>query len=68
MTERCVFELRDGVMTLIEIAPGVDLEKDILANMDFAPAIAADLKVMDEGLFREEWGGLKKILTKEEQA
>ena len=68
VTERCVFELRDGVMTLTEIAPGVDLEKDILANMDFTPAIAADLKVMDEGLFREEWGGLKKILTREEQA
>ena len=41
---------------------------DILAHMDFTPAIAADLKVMDAGLFREEWGGLKEILTKEKQA
>ena len=58
VTERCVFKLIDGVLTLTEIAPGIDLEKDILANMDFTPAIADDLKVMDEGMFRENWGGL----------
>ena len=50
--------LIDGKLTLIEIAPGIDLEKDILANMDFKPEIAKDLKVMDEGMFRETWGGL----------
>ena len=43
---------------MTEIAPGVDLEKDILAHMDFAPAIAEDLKLMPEELFRENWGGL----------
>ncbi|MBR5930992.1 MAG: acyl CoA:acetate/3-ketoacid CoA transferase [Lachnospiraceae bacterium] len=58
VTERCVFKLIDGKLTLIEIAPGIDLEKDILANMDFVPAIADDLKLMDEGMFRETWGGL----------
>ena len=58
VTERCVFKLIDGKLTLIEIAPGIDLEKDILANMDFKPEIADDLKVMDEGMFRETWGGL----------
>ena len=51
-------KLIDGKLTLIEIAPGIDLEKDILANMDFKPEIAKDLKVMDEGMFRETWGGL----------
>jgi propionate CoA-transferase len=56
VTERAVFELRDGVVTLTEIAPGIDLERDVLGQMDFKPAIAADLATMDAGLFRERWG------------
>ena len=45
VTERAVFELtRDGLM-LTEIAPGVDLEKDILANMEFVPIISPELKL-----------------------
>lgn len=59
VTERCVFKLMDGKMTLIEIAPGMDLEKDVLAHMDFVPAISPDLKEMDEKLFCDTWGGLK---------
>ncbi|MCF0261110.1 MAG: acyl CoA:acetate/3-ketoacid CoA transferase, partial [Erysipelotrichaceae bacterium] len=59
VTERAVFELRDGVFTLTEIAPGVDLQKDILDQMEFKPVIAEDLKLMDERLFREEPMGLK---------
>ena len=55
VTERCVFKLViDGGMSgleLIEIAPGVDLERDILAQMDFKPAISADLKLMDSRIF-----------------
>ena len=54
VTERGVFELRPEGVTLIEIAPGVDLEKDILAQMDFVPKIAPDLKEMDARIFREE--------------
>ena len=50
----------DGKMTIIEIAPGIDLEKDVLAQMDFKPEIAKDLKLMDEGIFCEKWGGLGK--------
>ena len=53
VTERAVFELKDGKMVLTEIAPGIDLEKDILANMDFAPEISPDLKEMDADIFRE---------------
>lgn len=60
VTERAVFELIDGVLTLIEIAPGVDLEKDILAHMEFKPVIAENLKTMDERLFKPEIMGLKK--------
>lgn len=62
VTERCVLELIDGVMTVIEIAPGVDLERDIIANMDFKPAVSDDLKEMDAGLFMEDWTGLEAIL------
>ena len=62
ITERAVFKLINKKVTLIEIAPGVDLEKDILANMDFRPEIAEDLKLMDPGIFTEEWGGLGKYI------
>ena len=65
VTERAVFTLRDGEVTLIEIAPGIDLEKDILAHMEFKPRIAADLKLMPEEIFYPEWNKLKQhILAK----
>jgi len=52
VTERCVFRLAEGGgLELIEIAPGIDLEKQVLALMDFAPAISPDLKLMDAALF-----------------
>ena len=62
VTERAVFDLEKGNLRLIEIAPGVDLEKDILGQMGFKPVIADDLKVMNEGMFRENWGELKNIV------
>lgn len=62
VTERAVFKLIDHKMTLIEIAPGCDLEKDVLAAMDFRPEIAEDLKIMDPGIFQETWGGLGDYL------
>ena len=52
------FELIDGVLTLTEIAPGVDLEKDVLGQMEFKPAIAENLKTMDERIFVPEVMGL----------
>jgi propionate CoA-transferase len=51
ITERCVFELTADGMTLTEIAPGVDLRRDILAHMDFAPVISPTLKAMDARIF-----------------
>jgi propionate CoA-transferase len=62
ITERCVFELREGVLTLTEIAPGMDLERDILAQMEFRPAIAKDLKLMPAEIFHAKWGGLRQII------
>ncbi|WP_249870683.1 acyl CoA:acetate/3-ketoacid CoA transferase [Oceanobacillus saliphilus] len=62
VTERAVFDIHEGRLRLIEIAPGVDLEKDILEWMDFEPVIADDLKEMDPAIFAEQWGGLKEII------
>ena len=42
------------VIELIEIAPGVDLERDILQQMEFMPIIGKDLKIMDKRYFRNE--------------
>lgn len=61
VTERCVFELLDGKLTLTEVAPGVDLERDIFGCMDFRPAVSPALKTMDPGLFSEEWHGLDAV-------
>ena len=58
VTERAVFQLRPEGVTLIEIAPGVDLRKDILDQMDFTPCIAEDLKLMDARIFRKEKMGI----------
>lgn len=62
ITERAVFALENGEVTLIEIAPGIDLEKDILPHMDFIPRISLSLKVMDKELFQPVWGKLKKVI------
>ncbi|CAG0958770.1 partial propionate CoA-transferase, partial [Rhodocyclaceae bacterium] len=51
ITERCVFRLGAEGLELTEIAPGVDLQRDILDQMDFAPLVAQDLKVMDSAHF-----------------
>ena len=51
MTERAVFKLTQKGLMLTEIAPGIDLQKDILEQMEFSPLIAKDLKLMDSELF-----------------
>lgn len=58
VTERAVFHLREDGLELTEIAPGVDLERDVLAHMAFKPIIK-DVKTMDPGIFSERWGGLE---------
>ena len=54
ITERAVFRLEDGKMVLTEIAPGIDLQKDVLAQMEFVPEIAPDLKTMDPAIFKPD--------------
>jgi len=54
VTERAVFSLGEQGLVLEEIAPGIDLEKDILALMDFKPIISESLQTMDAKLFYPE--------------
>lgn len=55
VTERAVFDLnpKTGNLRLIEIAPGLDIEKDIVSNMGFTPEIACEVKIMDSSIFNE---------------
>src|SRR5208283_3671700 len=57
VTERCVFRLGQSGMELIEVAPGIDIEKDILRHMDFKPIIE-EPEPMDKRLFLDEPMGL----------
>lgn len=52
VTERCVFELRADGLTLTEIAPGVDLERDVLGHMAFRPLVDGPCR-MDPRFFRD---------------
>ena len=54
VTERAVFRTSEAGLELIEIAPGIDSERDVLNQMAFTPAISKELKLMDERLFRTE--------------
>ena len=58
ITERCVFELRPEGVTLTEIAPGIDLQTQILDQMEFVPKMADEIKTMDARIFRDELMGL----------
>ncbi len=58
VTERAVFKLTKGGLELIEIAPGINLEKDILAHMEFKPIISKNLKFMPESIFNAGKMGL----------
>jgi propionate CoA-transferase len=53
-TERALFRLTEAGLVLEELAPGVELEKDVLQQMDFVPIISKQLKRMDSSLFMEQ--------------
>jgi propionate CoA-transferase len=69
ITERAVFRLTASGLELIEIAPGVDLERDILAQMEFVPMVAQSLHQMDPLIFQESLMGLqhRSLLSLEER-
>lgn len=66
ITERAVLEMTDEGLVLAEMAPGADLKRDVLGQMEFKPLIARDLKQMDERLFHEEAMGLHMNVRTEE--
>lgn len=50
ITERAVFELGPSNLTIVEVAPGIDIERDVFAQMGFEPDVAPDLRPMDPAL------------------
>ncbi len=65
VTERCVFRLRQNGLELTEVAPGIDIERDILAHMDFKPIIKAP-REMDPIIFLDQPMQLSDLLLKRE--
>ena len=62
VTERAVFKLAPEGVVLIEIAPGVDLQKQVLDMMDFQPIVSENLKVMDGALFNKDAVGMRDMI------
>jgi propionate CoA-transferase len=63
VTERAVFDVSPEGLRLIEVAPGIDVERDVVGQMAFRPAIADDLTTMDARLFAPEPMGLAADLN-----
>ena len=64
VTERAVFRLAPDGVELVEVAPGVDLEKDVLQKMEFKPIIRREPELMDERIFSERRMGLKEDVVR----
>jgi propionate CoA-transferase len=64
VTERCVFRVCEQGLELIEIAPGIDIERDILPFMDFKPVIHEPVPLMDARIFRPEPMGLRNDMMR----
>jgi len=65
VTERAVIELLADGLTVTEIAPGIDLQTQVLDQMDFKPLVAENLKTMDPRIFVDAPMGIKdEILAK----
>jgi acyl CoA:acetate/3-ketoacid CoA transferase len=58
VTERCVLRLEEAGLTVVEIAPGIDLARDVLGQAEIPLRVSPDLRLMDRRLFREEPMGL----------
>lgn len=67
VTERAVFELEDESLVLTEVAPGLDLERDVIQQMGFRPRVSPQLRTMDLRLFGKGAMGLD-LATKRELA
>jgi propionate CoA-transferase len=61
VTERCVFRLTSGQLELIEVAPGIDIDRDVLDKMKFRPIVRA-VRPMSAKIFQHGRMGLTEIL------
>ena len=61
VTERAVFRMTAAGMELTEIAPGIDLERDVLRRMAFRPVVSPDLRTMDLRLYAEGSMGMPHL-------
>jgi len=61
VTERGVFDLEPDGLILREIAPGLNLERDILSQIEFKPKVASDLREMDPAILQQGPMGLKQL-------
>jgi acyl CoA:acetate/3-ketoacid CoA transferase len=64
VTERAVFKLTQAGLKLTEVAPGVDLHKDVLAKMEYRPEIDNNLREMEQAIFRPQPMELAKRLRR----
>ncbi|MEC5409979.1 acyl CoA:acetate/3-ketoacid CoA transferase [Paraburkholderia sp. MPAMCS5] len=62
ITERCVFALTPRGLELTEVAPGIDVQNDIVGQMGFAPIIEQTPRLMDERIFRAAPMGLRTVM------
>lgn len=62
ITERAVFQLTPEGLELTEVAPGIDIERDVLAHMDFKPVVR-QVTSMDPALFDPHWNGLARAMA-----
>ena len=62
VTERAVFRATPTGLALVEVAPGIDVEADVLAHMDFEPVMDDEPRPMDPRLFRDAQMGLLDLL------
>jgi len=60
VTERAVFKLNGTELVLVETAPGIDIDKDILEKMEFKPQMATEIKEMDKRIFSKSAMNLKR--------
>jgi acyl CoA:acetate/3-ketoacid CoA transferase len=58
VTERCVIDLEDEGLVVREIAPGIDLRRDVLDQSEVPLRVADDLRLMDAALFHDRPMGL----------
>lgn len=63
VTERAVFRRAADGIELLEVAPGIDVDRDIFAHMGFKPRIAADCRSMDARLFKPEPMGIDRDIA-----